>query len=229
MLRFLDEEPELARLFLLQSASAGPAGLQRRSELMEQLARVVDEGRTHARRQPPPLTAEGVVGGVLNVVTGRLLSSDPMADLVNPLMSAIVLPYRGDTAARDESRRAPAEVVTPVTRPSRDALQGLELRLTARTTTVLAVMYDEPGLSNVRVGQRAGISDQAQISKLLARLSRLGLAENVGRGQQRGAASNRWHLTERGREVEQAIREAYRGFGRRPMRRSPGVVGVPAV
>ncbi|MFI5010071.1 MAG: hypothetical protein ACHQDY_07335, partial [Solirubrobacterales bacterium] len=62
-----------------------------------------------------------------------------------------------------------------------------------------------PGASNRVVAEGSGISDQGQISKLLARLDTLGLAHNVGRGQPRGAP-NAWRLTARGEEVQGAIR-----------------------
>jgi hypothetical protein len=62
-----------------------------------------------------------------------------------------------------------------------------------------------PGASNAEVSARVGIVDQGQISKLLARLARLGLIENQGAGQRYGAA-NAWHLTDSGKEFEAAIR-----------------------
>jgi hypothetical protein len=43
----------------------------------------------------------------------------------------------------------------------------------------------------------AGIADQGQISKLLARLHSLGLLENTGGDHAKGEP-NAWHLTARG-------------------------------
>ncbi len=88
---------------------------------------------------------------------------------------------------------------------SDDPLEGLNLRLTYRTARVLAVIAAQPGLSNREVSGRAGISDEGQISKLLARLARLGLIENTGEGHTKGA-TNAWRLTPRGREVERTIK-----------------------
>jgi len=215
LLQFFDEEPQLAQLCVVRCAAAGPAALARRGEVLDELARRVDEGRVLARRQPPPLTAEGVVGGILSVVTTRLVSpgSGPLIELVNPLMSSMTLPYRGYAEARRELHRR----VSPQPAPSGNghqgnALEGLHMRLTNRTMAVLCAIAAEPGLSNLQVSQRAGITDQGQISKLLARLSRLGLAENSVRGQSRGAA-NEWHLTPRGREVQDTIERILRGSG----------------
>ena len=55
----------------------------------------------------------------------------------------------------------------------------------------------EPGISNRVVAERAGVTDQGQISKLLARLERLGLAFNSGNGHAKGEA-NAWTLTAAG-------------------------------
>jgi predicted transcriptional regulator len=76
--------------------------------------------------------------------------------------------------------------------------------LTYRTARVLQVIRAQSGLSNGEVAARAGISDAGQISKLLTRLSRLGLIENRGAGQARGAA-NSWALTRKGNELERTV------------------------
>jgi hypothetical protein len=67
------------------------------------------------------------------------------------------------------------------------------------------VIAEQPGASNREIAEGSGIVDQGQISKLLTRLARLALVENLGGGQERGA-SNAWHLTPRGAEVERATR-----------------------
>jgi DNA-binding MarR family transcriptional regulator len=70
---------------------------------------------------------------------------------------------------------------------------------------VLMVIAENPLASNREIAVASGITDQGQISKLLGRLSRLELIENVGEGQERGAA-NAWQLTPRGAAVERATR-----------------------
>ena len=59
------------------------------------------------------------------------------------------------------------------------------MRLTYRTALVLEEVAEHPGVSNRVVAERAGISDQGQVSKLLARLEHLGLLANTGAGQAR--------------------------------------------
>jgi AcrR family transcriptional regulator/DNA-binding MarR family transcriptional regulator len=213
LLVFMDEEPGLAKLCVVEALAAGDKVLERRAELLDKLAAVVDEGRylTNSSREPPAVTAEGIVGGVFAVIHTRVLddSDEPLTDLLGPLMSMIVLPYLGARAATRELGRPAVEVarerqVRPRSR-SRDPLEGLNMRLTYRTVRVLMVIAEHPGASNREIAEGSGIIDQGQISKLLNRLARLNLVENHGEGQEKGAA-NAWHLTARGAQVERATR-----------------------
>jgi DNA-binding PadR family transcriptional regulator len=79
------------------------------------------------------------------------------------------------------------------------------MRLTYRTVCVLEAAAECPGASNRVVGDHAGISDQGQISKLLARLERLGLLQNTGKHRPKGEA-NEWRLTSKGVRVTETIR-----------------------
>jgi DNA-binding MarR family transcriptional regulator len=88
---------------------------------------------------------------------------------------------------------------------ARDPMAGLDMRLTYRTVRVLSAIRERPGASNREVADGAGITDQGQISKLLARLHGLGLIENLDRLPGKGAP-NEWRLTERGERVERATR-----------------------
>jgi DNA-binding MarR family transcriptional regulator len=151
------------------------------------------------------------VGAVFAVIHTRLLEGgrEPLTDLLGPLMSMIVLPYLGARAASRELSRPALELRRDSHVPSRarnqDPLQGLNMRLTYRTVRVLMVIGEHPGASNREIAEGSGIIDQGQISKLLTRLARLNLVENVGEGQEKGAA-NAWHLTTRGAQVERATR-----------------------
>jgi hypothetical protein len=88
-----------------------------------------------------------------------------------------------------------------------DPLVGLPMRLTYRTLRALNAIADHPGASNRAIGQVAEAYDQGQISKLLSRLERLGLVENMAGGGHRPTGEpNAWRLTSRGVEVERALR-----------------------
>jgi DNA-binding MarR family transcriptional regulator len=78
------------------------------------------------------------------------------------------------------------------------------MRLTYRTLMVLGAVAAEPGASNRRIADTAGVHDQGQISKLLGRLEKLELIHNNGNGQPKGEP-NAWTLTPRGREVQQVL------------------------
>ncbi len=212
LLELMDAEPLRARLCVVEALAAGPRVLAYRARVLAELAEAVDRGRAAApvAADPPELTAEGVVGAVLAVLHARLLARDrdPLRELLGPLMSLIVLPYLGPTAARMELQTAPRSVAArpvPFELGRRDPLAGLNIRLTYRTLTVLSAIDEHPGASNREVASRAGIADQGQISKLLSRLARLGLISNSGEGQRRGGA-NAWVLTPRGEQVERATR-----------------------
>jgi AcrR family transcriptional regulator len=213
LLILMDEEPGVARLCLIEVPAAGDRVLDRRAVLLEELAQAIDRGRvlSSGAHDPPEVTAEGVVGGIVAVLHTRLLedTDEPLSALLGSLMSMIVLPYLGARAASRELRRQAPEAPLPKARREppgrRDPLEGLNMRLTYRTVRVLMVIRSAPGASNREIAAASGVVDQGQISKLLNRLARLDLVENLGAGHERGAA-NAWQLTARGAQVERATR-----------------------
>jgi AcrR family transcriptional regulator len=208
VLQFLDEEPGMARLCVVESLGAGPQALQRRTRIVHALIAAVDEGRGEAKpgKEPPLLAGEAVVGAVLAVIHARLVEagSEPLSNLLPALMATIVLPYLGQPAAEKELHR-PAPQLKTTTRARKDPLDGLDMRLTYRTVRVLIAIAGHPHASNREVATAAGIADQGQISKLLTRLQSLGLIRNDGHGPLKGAP-NAWTLTTKGIEVEHSLR-----------------------
>ncbi len=212
LLSFLDAEPFMARLLIVESLGAGPRALQRRSQVLAILIAAVDEGRTltgtgksaKGGPEPAPLSAEGVVGGVLSVLHTRLSGKNPgrLVELTNPFMGMIVLPYLGPAVSRRELARPVPKPNGIASKPPgmSDPLRELGIRLTYRTVMVLMAVAAHPGSSNRMVADEAGISDQGQISKLLRRLESLGLIEIAGEEPAPGGP-NAWTLTEKGREV----------------------------
>jgi AcrR family transcriptional regulator/DNA-binding MarR family transcriptional regulator len=218
LLVFLEEEPGVGSLLIVDALTAGPRVVGRRVEVLQRLSEALDResARSQSARELPALTGEGVVGAVFSVIHTRLLAERPAAltGLLNPLMAMIVLPYLGAAASQKELGR-------PVPKPARglgarrrsngdssswakDPLADVPIRLTYRTLRVLAAIGERSGASNRQVADAAGITDQGQISKLLARLERLGLVANTGEGHLSGER-NAWLLTARGAEVQQAI------------------------
>lgn len=207
LLCFLDNEPRVGRLLIVGSLGAGPRAIERRECVLGEIARVIDEGRyeSKAADAAPPLSAEGVVGGALSILHGRIFAGEePLTRLHGALMSTIVMPYLGPAAARRELDRLLPELPLPAPPAEGDALRKLGMRLTYRTVGVLVHLAEHPGSSNRKVGDATGIADQGQVSKLLWRLQRLGLVENVGGPRTRGEA-NAWRLTAKGRDIERAV------------------------
>jgi AcrR family transcriptional regulator len=219
ILSFLDSEPVLARICVVQALHGGPGVLERREQILARLAAILDEGRREGSRgeECTLVTAEGLVGGALGVVYARLRSGDrrPLGGLLEELMGMIALQYLGSRAARREQRR-PAPVpcpASPVDRPvsehvEKDPLDEVDMRLTYRTARVLECIAElggrGSGPSNRVVADSAGVSDPGQISKLLRRLERLGLAVNTGGGHQSGEP-NAWQLTPLGAKVARRL------------------------
>ena len=234
LLEQLDSEPDIARLCIVEAPRAGHELLERRRQVLEALAAAVDEGRAHARSgaEPPPLTAQGVVGGVLSVIHTRLTDSPlsaphgsspsrfpssssarngsdrpraelgALVDLTNPLMAMIVHPYLGPAAAQKELERPAPAAPRNSPRGGADPFKGLPIRFTYRTARVLATIASEPGASNRYIADSSGVLDGGQMSRLLRRLESCGLIKN--RGHTKGEP-NAWTLTERGQAIHTAI------------------------
>jgi AcrR family transcriptional regulator len=212
ILGFFDREPALARVCVVQTLHAGSLVLERREAALERLVAVVDEGREGSRAAGcTRLTAEGLVGAVLAIVHSRLSRREHgvLLGLTGELAAMIVLPYLGPGAARREQKR-PTPTPAMEARGSADIrgtdpLDGVEMRLTYRTVRILEGAHEHPGASNRRLADLAGIHDQGQASKLLARLERLGLIANGGTRHAKGEP-NDWTLTSTGKRLTQSIR-----------------------
>jgi AcrR family transcriptional regulator len=226
LLEQLDAEPDVARLCIVEAPRAGHELLERRRQALEALAAAVDQGRAETRSGagPPPLTAQGVVGGVLSVIHARLLESPPssargssgsgrtksaretdaLVDLTNPLMAMIVHPYLGPTAAQEELERPAPSAPRASPRNDPDPFKGLPIRFTYRTARVLDTIASQPGASNRHIADTSGVADEGQMSRLLRRLESCELIENQGEGHTKGEP-NAWALTQRGQAVQTAI------------------------
>ena len=228
LLVFLDEEPGVGSLLMVDALKAGPRVLERRAGVLAELAVVLQRGgssRARAGKEVPALTGEWVVGAVFSVLHARLLEKPrgSLVGLLNPLMGMIVLAYQGPVAAREELE---CPVPRVVSRPGKHRGAGvgvgvdgliasLPMRITYRTLRVLTAIGEQTGASNREVATAAGVTDQGQISKLLTRLERLGLIENtaaVARGRERRRGQhqptgepNAWRLTVEGQEIQRAV------------------------
>ncbi len=227
LLGLFDEDPGLGRLVVVESLAAGPRALVLRGRVIERVVGAVDEGRTltgipkghstseqsGAGTEASVLTAEGVVGAVSSILYTRLAGGkrtgeerEALLELTSPLMGMIVLPYLGKAAMRRElARPAPPARMAVARSGVGYPFRELGMRLTYRTLRVLDAVARYPDASNRQAGETAGIADQGQVSKLLSRLERLGLLENMAGTPGKGAP-NAWQLTDKGQQITQTIR-----------------------
>ena len=219
ILSFFEREPSLARMLVVEALRGGLQVQELREQVFARLTEVIDGGRAVGSRSADctALTAEGLVGAAFGILYARLArgEQEPFTSLQGELMGMIVLPYQGPAAARAERTRglprasaasAPDGVSPVLALADRDPLQALPMRITYRTARVLECIQTRPGASNRDVAQAAGIRDPGQISKLLARLERLGLLENTGEGAHTKGEANAWQLTLLGWQVAQHLR-----------------------
>lgn len=222
ILCFLEREPALGRVLVVHAQRGSGPVLQARAEIVKRLVAVVDEGRRESAGGTrgtccSTLTAEGVVGAAFAIVQTRLDehsgNESQLRDLLGELSAMAFLPYLGAAVARREQTRPLPSALRPARAGATngaqaaagDPLVGLQMRFTYRTARVLEGVQRCPGASNRQVADHAGIADQGQVSKLLARLERLGLLANQRDGGRAQGEPNRWSLTPTGAQVAASI------------------------
>jgi AcrR family transcriptional regulator len=105
LLRFIAEEPEEARMVIVEARASTPAGLRRRDELLDSFAACVDAlVREDLDETPSAIAAAGVVGGIESVLYARLQKGeiDELDGLLPSLMYFAVLAYAGQEVAGEE-------------------------------------------------------------------------------------------------------------------------------
>ena len=235
MLGFFDDEPCWARLLLVDTSLNVAVTLECRQRLHDLLAALLERGgklsQGPGNRRPavsPMLLAtlggELVVGGVFSVIRTSMLEGDSgkLVELVPSLMAFIVAPYLGRAAAQAELQGRPSAagggfVAEPGLARARAISRAgtLPIRATHRTTLVLRSIAQAPYSNNREIAQTAGLADEGQTSKLLARLERQGVIENVGLGSARGEP-NAWVLTASGRRAVELINQSFASGTPRP-------------
>jgi AcrR family transcriptional regulator len=206
-LGFLDDEPAWAHLLILDRPFVdGMVELHCELRVLGVLTCLLDDDAPQAtgeRVHEPLLTSEFVVGGAISVIRAQLLKGDGtvLVGLAPSLMSFMVRPYLGQVAANTELEGRPSvndRGSAADLGASREAglarAASLPIRVTHRTTMVLRAIARAPYSNNREIADAAELTDEGQTSKLLARLERQGVIENVGVGAARGEP-NAWLLT----------------------------------
>jgi len=108
-LQFLANEPEFARMCIVEVLAAGPRAIARRNEAMRMFAEIIEDNihELVPSCHRPPLTAETIVGGIHEAVFSRILAGriDELPGLADDLPVAILML---DIDARELSPGSPS-------------------------------------------------------------------------------------------------------------------------
>jgi len=106
LLEALTEEPEVARLALVDVGSAGPAAQRRFRAAMQRLTPFFDEGRDFAPggRNLPANTSRMAIGAVTGLIADELTEerAEDLPRLLSDVLFATLVPYIGPEAAARE-------------------------------------------------------------------------------------------------------------------------------
>ena len=224
LLLFLDSEPALARVCVVEALAAGPWALERRELLVADFARlIVENWGMLAPPEPHPFTNVGVMASVLGIVQNHLLADrrEPLVGLLGPLIGFAIAPYLDARAVAEEVERAgelarelhSAALAGGAGGPGCPGgpdpggavnVPGVLLDPRAhRARECFLYVADNPGASNRQIARAAGIARDTHISTMLARLARTGLLKK--RDADPGGA-NAWTLTPEGQAVARLLR-----------------------
>ena len=108
LLALFDSEPELARVWLVESLAAGVWAHEHRERNLGVVRElVVSSWPVSAQWSSPPLAAEGVIASVLGIVHAHIVTErpEPLIELLGPLMGLVAGPYVSPRAAAREVKR----------------------------------------------------------------------------------------------------------------------------
>jgi AcrR family transcriptional regulator len=222
VLSFFDAHPELTRVWLIESLSAGSWVLERRARNLQALTQVI------VRRWPTPAGLEelhpvvsvGVMGSIVGVVQAHILTAEPepLITLLGLLMGLATAPYLDAQAVAVEMRHAErvarqslakrARVQKPPLAPDIVVPSALLDPRAHRARRCLRYLAEHPNASNRQVADGIGVVGHEQISRLLARLAALSLLT-----KHPGAPghTNSWTLTPSGSQISRALEAVWDG------------------
>ncbi len=213
LLVFLDSEPALARVCLVESLAGPPQAAELRARLFASLKPLLDRGRERLapERQPLQLAATATIALVAGVLQEQLVQGEEPAfiGLLGELAGMVVAQYLGVSEAKSQRERgnARAEVLAqqlslrPIEAPVQIPKEIRHARA-QRRRLCLAYLAENPGASNQAIAVGIELSHLGQLSTALSRLDRLGLLVKQAGGAGR---PNAWWLSPYGRQVAQAL------------------------
>jgi AcrR family transcriptional regulator len=99
VLAFFAEEPDLARLCLVESQAAGPAVAARFHEAVGEVVPYLEQGRAEreSERELPPTTEESTIGALVMLTSRKVAAgeAEQLEELLPDLSEFILAPYLG--------------------------------------------------------------------------------------------------------------------------------------
>jgi AcrR family transcriptional regulator len=219
MLAFLDAEPALARVTVIESLAGGPVVLAHRKRAFDGFCAMVVGQIEGEIPHAWPLAAECLLAAVLGVAHAHLSGPErrPLVCLIPALMATLVAPFSSPVQLERELRHSETLVQAIMHEQTVAREHGRERdrwpfgygRTPATTTTgrrahprrvheCLSYLAEHPNASNREIATGIGVASPSQISRLLSRLlyDQLAIKHSLGTGKR-----NAWRITERGRTL----------------------------
>jgi AcrR family transcriptional regulator len=233
LLVFLDGDPALARVCLVETLAGGAALVEHRQANLRAFRALIVARIERDGVPVPALAAESVMASIMGVIYNRILTHEPGAliELLGPLMSTTVTPFvaseemaleekrLGDQLARAIQAGDPDWALSPAltlrveretdaeqerTGDTRGALNPSTRR--ARECLCFLAEQGRRGFSpsNDQVAAGIGVTHHSQVSRLLSELAEEGLVLKRTEGV---GKRNAWRLTARGEEIVRKLGE----------------------
>jgi AcrR family transcriptional regulator len=214
LLVFLDAEPALARVCVIDALAGPQAALEHRAHLLQPLIALVDSGRgtIPEGKQPPPITAEAMVVAVAGLLHARVVSGEapPFISLLGELAELVVSPFLGSRAAAEVAKigdqRSQAIARERFARPPALRVtipKQLHHARASRARACVLYVAENPGASNQKIAAGIGIRHLGQASTLLARLEEIEVLTKRPGGAGR---PNEWQLSSHGEEIARSLK-----------------------
>lgn len=209
LLMDFDANHDLAYALLVEATAAGAWAREARERHVAEITSMIEESwKPHARAEPHPLAAAGVMASLLGVLHTHLVTrgSEPLIELLGPAMGLVTAPYLPPAAVALEVERS-KQLAIELARGARSSRVGTSATRVPvalsdprahRARACVRYLRTHPGSSNREIAAAVGIAGHTQISALLARLARIGLLTKRSRGP---GHSNAWSLTPRGLQI----------------------------
>lgn len=214
---FLDAEPVLARVCLVESMAAGATALEHRARALRAIAVMLDAGRDRSSGNGPesPLDAIGIVMAIAGVLHDQLVSGQapPLTSQLERLVGFVLgrRPSLDSLAAALPRAKRPGTGLTWMHSSGRLPAGNADVTLpkalshpnSFRARACILYLAEHSDASNQAIAAGINLRHHGQMSSLLRRLEREGLLAKRAGG---AGYPNAWRLTPDGAQVARALK-----------------------